>query len=59
MRDFYELGWQLLSVLWLCPEDKTKRYEDKTPIDGVATGKKDMILICKITPEKIILNKFN
>ena len=42
MRDFHKLGRQALSVLWLCPEDKTKRYEDKTPIDGVATGKKNI-----------------
>jgi len=39
MRALHKLGWQALPMLWLHPEDKAKRYADKTTIKDVATGK--------------------
>ena len=42
MRDINKLGGKALSVLQLCPENKTQRNTDKAPVDGVTTSKKDI-----------------
>jgi len=42
MRDIHKLGGKTLSVLHLCPENKTQRNTDKTPIDGATTSKKNI-----------------
>jgi hypothetical protein len=42
MRDIHKLGWQVLPLLRLCPENKTQRNTDKAEIDGAATSKKNM-----------------
>ena len=39
VRDFYKVGWQALPMLWIHSEDKTKRYEDKTPIKSTTYWK--------------------
>ena len=52
LRDFHELGWQTLSMLQLCLENKTKRNADKAPTDDDAEHKANVRSLYKI---KVIL----